>query len=295
MITQLYRKYVSKEIRDKIYSAFLGATLRFVRCIHGNIKAKYKYLFRRLLPDTEKNRTYAFMGKYGLMTIPYPFVFEYQEKSIECLFDQQLEMFYINHFGKKMYFQKSYSKENIIHIYRGLIIEQDIRSPHRYVKDINCLNGKILLDIGAAEAMFSLDTIEMVSHVYIFECDENWIEALTATFAPWKDKVTIVRKYVSDINDENNITIDCFMEGKEKTNLFLKMDIEGYEQAALRGATNTLKEAQDISFSICTYHKKNDAVEIANILQSNGFEYEQTDGYLYFVKNLRKAIIRRIK
>ncbi|MDR0542019.1 MAG: FkbM family methyltransferase [Dysgonamonadaceae bacterium] len=120
------------------------------------------------------------------------------------------------------------------------------------------------------------------------------MEALTATFAPWKDKVTIVHKHVSDVNDVNNTTVDCFPEGKEKTNLFLKMDIEGYEQAALRGASNTLKEARDINFSICTYPRKNDAVEIAHILQSNGFEYEQTDGYLYFQKDLRKAIIRRI-
>jgi len=138
-----------------------------------------------------------------------------------------------------------------------------------------------------------LEVIELVDHVYIFECDENWIEAITATFNPWKNKVTIIRKYVSDINDENNITIDRFLEGKEKTNLFLKMDIEGYELITLTGASNTLKESPDIDFAICTYHKKEDANEIAKMIQSYHFEYEQTDGYLFYANDLRKAILRR--
>ncbi|MCL2652015.1 MAG: FkbM family methyltransferase, partial [Candidatus Azobacteroides sp.] len=221
------------------------------------------------------------------------FSLEYEKMPISCFFDEQLKMYYLIHPGKKLYFPKSYSEKEIILTYRCLLIEQDERSSHRYVKDINRLKGKILLDIGAAEALFSLTVIELVNHVYIFECDENWIEALTATFDPWKNKVTIIRKYVSDINDENNVTIDCFLEGKEKTNLFLKMDIEGYESAALKGASNTLKGAPDIDFAICTYHKKEDAKEIAKLFRSYNLEYEQTDGYLYYGNGLRKAILRR--
>jgi hypothetical protein len=234
------------------------------------------------------------MGRYGLNALPYPFIFEYKKMPVECLFDEQFNMYYVIRSGKKLYFPKSYKEKQTIENYRGLIAEQDVRSPHRYVKDINQLKGKILLDIGAAEAIFTLDCIEIVKHAYIFECDENWIEALNTTFSPWKEKVTIVRKYVSDTNDDNNITIDSFLKGKEKNNLFLKMDIEGAEQAALRGASNTLREAKDIDFSICTYHKKDDAVEIAKILRSYGLEYERTDGYLYYGKDLRKAIIRRL-
>jgi len=293
MLVKLYRKYIPPKIRDIIYQVFLGTVLQFFRTLGENIKAKYIYICRRLLPKTEKSRLYAFMGKYGLTPFPYPFSLEYQKMLVDCYFDEQQGMYYVNNSNKKLYFPKSYKKEEIILSYKDLVTEQDFRSPHLYVKDINRLKGKTLLDIGAAEAIFSLNTIELVNHVYIFECDENWIEALTATFDPWKNKVTIVRKYVSDINDENNITIDRFLEGKEKTNLFLKMDIEGYEQAALRGASNTLKEAIDIDFSICTYHRKNDAAEIAKMLQSYNLEYEITDGYLYYGKEFRKGIIRR--
>lgn len=106
--------------------------------------------------------------------------------------------------------------------YRGLLIEQDKRSAHRYVDSYEELKGKTLLDIGAAEAIFTLDTIEYIDHAYLFECDESWIEALEATFAPYKEKITIVRKYVSDVNDEDNITLDTFFrdEGKSIDNLF---------------------------------------------------------------------------
>ncbi|GHT59064.1 hypothetical protein AGMMS50239_04870 [Bacteroidia bacterium] len=293
MLVKLYRKYISKEVRDKIYKAFLGQVLSFLRSLEGNLKSKFIYLFRNILPDTKKNRLYAFMGKYGLNALPYPFILEYNAMHIDCLFDEQLNIHYIIHSGKKLYFPKSYKKEQVIENYRSLISEQDFRSPHQYVKDLNRLKRKTLLDIGAAEAIFSLSVIELVKHVYIFECEEFWVEALTATFAPWKDKVTIVQKYVGDTNDEHTITIDRFLEDKEKSNLFLKMDIEGYEQAALKGASDTLKEAHDIDFSICTYHKKNDAIEIAKILRSYNLEYERTDGYLYFAKELRRVIIRR--
>jgi hypothetical protein len=234
------------------------------------------------------------MGRYGITSFPYKFILEYKKLPINLFYNPQLNLYYVIHSGKKLHFPLDYgSTKTLCTSYKSLLIEQDSRSSHQYLKDLNRLSGKTILDIGTAEGIFSLDAIEIVNHVYLFECDEIWIKALNATFAPWKNKVTIIPKYVSDRNDELNITIDSFLEGKDKNNLFLKMDIEGYEQAALRGAVNTLKEATDIDFSICTYHKKDDAVEIEKILKAYNFELEQTEGFLYFEKEFRKAIIRR--
>ncbi|GHT38204.1 hypothetical protein AGMMS49965_00830 [Bacteroidia bacterium] len=223
-------------------------------------------------------------------------MWEYRNLPVECIYDNSQKLYYVVHNGKKLYF-KGDTPKDIVSLYQSLRIEQDIRAPHRYVDDYSRLKGKTLLDIGAAEGIFSLDVIEFVQHVYLFECDKDWTAALNATFAPWKDKITIVEKYVSDINDESNITIDRFLEGKDKSNLFLKMDIEGYEQAALRGAANTLKEVRDLDYSICTYHYPNDAEEIHKTLSDNHFESEFTDGFFYWGRGkepgLRKAIIRR--
>jgi hypothetical protein len=197
-----------------------------------------------------------------------------------------------------LYFPKNYSKTDVIKSYRWLSTEQDYRSPHLYVADINRLKGKIILEIGAAEAMFSLSAVEIASHIYLFECNGEWLEALNATFADHKDKVTVIRKYVSDINDDNNITLDRFLEDKDCHNLFLKMDIEGYEQKALKGFEQTLRKASDLDFAICTYHKENDAAEILATMNSYGFDCEFTDGYFYVnwggeKKGFRKAVIRR--
>ena len=47
------------------------------------------------------------------------------------------------------------------------------------------------MDAGCAEGYTSLEVVEEVDHLYLFECDEAWIEALEATFALWREKVTI--------------------------------------------------------------------------------------------------------
>jgi hypothetical protein len=319
MIFKLYRKFISRKIRDKIYAFCLGDFLLFIRNFKENSKAKYTYLFQWILPDTTENRLYAFMGRNGLTPYPYPFMLEYKYRSIECLFDDKTGMHYVIHCGKKLYYPRSFSKTEIITNYKDLLTEQDARSPHQYVQKPSRLSGKIVLDIGTAEGIFSLTHIELIDHAYLFECDEKWIEALNATFTLWKEKVTIIPRYVSDKNDESNITIDLFLTEEKIWNphLFIKMDIEGYEQAALRGASNTLKKITspphthqsvdlqqvyckralerfwDIDFSICTYHTRNAANEISEILKLHKIKYEQTDGFLYYGKEFRKAIIRR--
>ena len=176
--------------------------------------------------------------------------------------------------------------------YRGLLIEQDKRSAHRYVDSYEELKGKTLLDIGAAEAIFTLDTIEYIDHAYLFECDDAWIESLEATFALWKDRITIVRKYVSDVDDDDNITLDRFFqdEGKSIDNLFLKMDIEGYERKALKGAVHILEHGQQIDGSVCIYHLHDDKKVIESELKNFNLKTSIQLGYLYFEKEMRSAL-----
>jgi hypothetical protein len=233
------------------------------------------------------------MGRYGLTPYPYSNMRKYRKTKIDCFFDELLGLPYVIHSGKKLYFPKSHNVQEITTNYRCLITEQDVCSPHRYVYDINRLRGKTLLDVGAAEAIFTLDVIDVINHAYIFEYGEKWIEPLNATFAPWKDKMTIVRKYVGSVDNEDNITLDHFLENKEKSNLFLKMDVSGSERDILDGASHIFTKCRDMDFSITTYHKTDDAIEIAKTLDNYGYKYELTNGYLYFENELRKAIIRK--
>ena len=66
---------------------------------------------------------------------------------------------------------------------------------YHYFNNNKDVTGKVFVDVGCAEGYSSLEIIEEAKHVYLFEQNESWLEAIRATFEPWKDKVTIVQKY----------------------------------------------------------------------------------------------------
>jgi hypothetical protein len=89
---------------------------------------------------------------------------------------------------------------------------------------------------------------EQAKKIYLFECNPEWLQALQKTFEPWKDKIAIINKYVSDISDGINITLDdCF---ENETINFVKADIEGYELKLLDGGIKTLSREKDIKHII---------------------------------------------
>lgn len=292
MVAQLYRNIVPASIRQSIYDQFLGSFLFFVRHIRVHLRSKFTFLFSWLLPKTEENAALAFIGRHGITSYPYPYSLEYKNMKTPVLTDAVKGLPYLIHNGKKLYFPTTMTHEKISTLYSELMTEQDIRSAHRYVVSYDELKGKTLLDIGSAEGVFSLDTIELVEHVYLFEYESFWQEALKATFEPWAHKVTIVPNYVGDKKEGIVIRIDDFLKDKTKDNIFLKMDIEGAEQSALRGALETLKNGKNMNVAVCTYHRPNDPQKISELLSSLGYTYEFTPGMLYWGKRLSKALIR---
>ncbi len=291
MLATLYRKIVPKHIRDIIYRAFLGDFLVFYRNPREVLNNKwYRVYYSIVLPKNAKEQAYKDWGIAGYSAYPYVWKKEYDKQRYEVTIDSENGLPFVMHNGKRLYFKRGTVDTTVEFGYRQLLIEQDPRSAHRYVKSYEELKGKTLLDMGTAEGNFTLDTIEYVDHAYLFECDEAWIEALEATFAPWRDKITIVRKYVSDVNDENNVSLDIYFQDKPSENLFLKMDIEGYERKALEGAAHLLTTSEQISGSICIYHLQDDESVITDLLSSHGLKTEIQPGYLYRQREMRHAI-----
>jgi hypothetical protein len=292
MVSSLYRKLLPLPARQFVYDFFLGKLLFFARHFTVIVKSKLLFVFDFLLPKTEENKVFAFMGKHGLTSYPYEYMLEYQKKEIIVEIDSGLNLPYVLHQGRKLYFPEFYSTEKVKKDYRALLIEQDIRSAHRYVRSYNDLKNTTLLDVGAAEGIFSLDTIELTQKVIIFECLEHWLKPLTATFAPWAHKVTFVKKYVGNKTEGDFVTIDEFLSGSAKENLFIKMDIEGAERLALEGAEKTLRSGKNIQLAICTYHRVGDPEYMMNLLSSSGYSVEFSDGLMYWNKRVSKGVIR---
>jgi predicted RNA methylase len=223
--------------------------------------------------------------------------------------------------SKKIYFQKHYRYYRALNAACFTAVEMDLCSPHRYVTGENKIwgtiermeneipaeipffveKGDIVADIGASCGNFSISVVENAKHIYLFECDENWNDPLQKTFENYKDKVTIVNKYVSDADGENSVTLDTFFKDRDVN--FIKADVEGYEQQLLNGAKNLLSARSNIKCSICTYHKPQDAHDFELFFKELGYKTYFTDNHLFCTINntpqntsfLRKGIIRAWK
>ncbi|MBM3920263.1 MAG: FkbM family methyltransferase [Sphingomonadales bacterium] len=295
MLARVYRSVMPASVRQTIYEGFLGTLLLFIRNFRMNARAKFTYIFRAFLPKNDLNKALSFMGKHGLTSYPADYMLEYKRKVTDVVYDEHKKLHYCLHNGRKLYFTSAFTNDRIERLYKSLITEQDSRSAHRYIDDYDKLNNYTLLDVGSAEGIFTLDNIDRIKHAYLFEAEPYWIDALKATFEPWKEKITIVEKYVGDKTEDNFITLDDYLKDKEIDRLFLKMDIEGAELAALNGATNTLKKQPVMRTAICTYHRPGDPEKFDQILTENGFATSFSDGFLFWGKRLSKAVVRGLK
>lgn len=291
MFTTLYRKFIPSSFRNIVYDLFLGKVVFIARNFRVIAKSKFTYAFRFALPDTEENKVFSFIGKHGITSYPYTYALEYKTKAIVVEKDAEQNLLFVLHHGRRLYFPEFYSIEKVQKDYRALIIEQDIRSAHRYVRSYDELKDRVLLDVGAAEGIFSLDTIELTKRVVLFEIEEHWQRPLKATFSPWAHKVEIVRKYVSNNTSGNRVTIDDFLKG-ENENLFIKMDIEGAERLALDGSKKTLASGKNIQVAICSYHRPGDPEYLAEFLSRLGYTTEFADGLMYWNKRVSKGVLR---
>lgn len=250
--------------------------------------------------NEEQKQVLYYLKRNLISVFPYNFTKKYKCKRLEILKDKSNNLNYIVENGKRLYFRRDWKKNYIKKCYPVLQIEQDIESPHRYLtEDYKVNTGDVVLDIGAAEGNFSLSIIEKAAKIYIFEADSMWLEALESTFSPWKSKVEIINKFVSNIDDEKNCTIDNFFKNNKID--FIKMDVEGSELDVLKGSKNLLEKVEKIKLAVCTYHRQNDAKDINALLTQHNFITEFSKGYMIFYYNhleapfIRKAILRAKK
>ena len=280
IIHQIKKEYPWYE--DKI------ETLFFERL---QVMARYKNC-----KEKEIQHILSYLNDHPFHVFNYPFVDKYKNISINIEYDEEKELYYTLHYNKRMYFSRSFkSKDRVREYYRFICIEQDIKSPHRYLTDtFNVPDNAVVVDAGAAEGNFALSIIESAKKIYMFEPDAGWVEALKYTFEPYKEKVEIINKCLSNYIDNTTTTIDEVLNGAKVD--FIKMDIEGEEYCAIEGAQESIVSSGDIKCVVCTYHQDFAHNAIKKLLETLNFKNKTSDGYMWYPEDfniMRAPVLRR--
>lgn len=266
--------------------------IRLYMLMYGNFrkKMKWKRCVKYLTNDSSAS-VRAFgndLRKAGKMEV---YVGEWREKyrNQHCKIekDKKNNLFfsvYTTRAGdrEKVYFPRSFSKSLCEVSMVERLMEQDKESPHCYLPE-GWRGGGRVLDLGCSEGIFALDTIQSADFVYCFEPEEEWQEPLATSLAPYKGKHSIIKKFVSNMDEGEMISIDGFFGKEIPENISLiKMDIEGFEIDALNGMMNTLERNPQAVLLICAYHKKEDESKIRAILEPMGYTIYPRKGYMLF-------------
>lgn len=230
-----------------------------------------------------------YLDSHLLSVFNYDFVDKYYKIDIRVEIDETTKFPFVIDVktNKKIFFPKKWSLSRVKNYYLSVLLEQDQKSPHYYFKQgYEAAKGDVVVDVGAAEGNFSIGVVDLVSRLYIIECEEEWIEALKLTFAPYLEKVAIIEAFVGDGREA--VRLDSLID--QKVDL-IKMDIEGAELSALIGVDGIVKN--NTKYVICTYHNRDDAMQIKAFFDNKGFENCFSYGYMWFINgnDLRKGIL----
>lgn len=244
---------------------------------------KAEYIKTLLLTDPKLERSryereIDFVVKNGADMLPYENLHQSFCREGDVKKDLDTGLLYVMYKGHKLYFRENYSTQDVVNVFNSLCNEQQEQSPHKYISErVRVEEGDIVFDIGCSEGIFSLEIIEKAKHVYLFEVDDGWVEALSQTFKPFWEKVTVVTKLVSDTNNDKNISIDEFMKQERLDSVgLIKMDVEGFERKVLLGAKEAVRKDRIKKLLVCTYHNQGDEEWISEFLRE--YELERSDG-----------------
>jgi hypothetical protein len=228
--------------------------------------------------DSDVREIVEFLESAPIDIFPYRFrqVPRGDRPSVE--FDADRDLHFVMHEGHRLYWRPERKAKRVPGDYVGLLTEQNVQSPHRYLTDeFDVDEEDVIADVGCAEANFTLEVIDRIRHAYLFEADPRWITALEATFAPWKDKVTIVPSMVGSRTESDTIALDDYFADKQPPT-FLKLDVEGHEADVLRGAASIIESCPSMQAAVCTYHRQEDLEILTNLLEELGMTARPSRG-----------------
>lgn len=282
-IASVYYKEIRKQLMERLQIP--PSCIRYVEYpvpfLERAFFNRYKdELAGRKKCDAEVQQVMDYISDNGVRMYCYQFYDEYIDQDVPICYDEDYKLYYCICFGRRMYLSRKYDTPQKAELYfQYACMEQDERSPHRYITDhFQVEKGDVGIDVGAAEGIFALQVIDEAAHIYLIEADADWCEALKATFRNDRDKVTIMQGYVSDTDQDGNLTLDTLFRDQKID--FVKMDIEGAESKALQGARRLVERCVP-KMAVCTYHRAEDEKDIRAWLEATGpYVVTNSPGYV---------------
>lgn len=251
----------------------------------------------KTIPYDEKyHKEWEYINKIGFIkNLPYDWTDEYNYPRIIPQPDGNGCYITVN--GEaRLYLPSEYGDTYGKRVLRGYIMEQDLRSPHYYFsKNVAVDEGTVFFDCGAADAMITLLNIDKIKKAYIIEPSRAWGNALSKTFAQYKDKIEVIPKLVGDRTDRKETDLTDFIRRHKSDNILIKMDIGGAEVRTVRKILQSINSREyKMKFTVCTYHNNDDYEELYNIFSDAGYLTESSDGYMLFGNppSFRRGIMR---
>ena len=279
--------------------------------ILSKIRIRYKYLKHKILKSprylltkrvisflqdendapptgTEREELIKFLRRHVVEIFNYPFMLKYHYRGVKIYCDRDTGLHYVlTDENRRLYFKRNMKFAHIRSTYNNLCMEQHLQSPHNYCfDDLSIHSDSIFADVGAAEGIFTLKFIDKIKTAYLFECDNGWTEALQATFSPWKEKVVIVNRFVSNKNNDEFTSLDHFFRNCDKPTL-IKVDVEGAESEVLKGADKLLNDRID-HLLVCTYHQSGDEQNISELLREKEYKVVPSPRYMLMIRDRPK-------
>ncbi|MCX6746791.1 MAG: FkbM family methyltransferase [Candidatus Pacearchaeota archaeon] len=165
------------------------------------------------------------------------------------------------------------------------------------------MKNKIIIDAGSYMGDFSLLAVYMgAKRVYAFEPVPNTANVLEENIKlnKMQDRIVVVRKALGDENSSGNISFSGGVDGgakigevagqkSEKIEIvklddfvaknkikrvdFIKMDVEGFEDKLLIGASKTIKKFKPV-LSLSAYHKRDDKERLPKVIRAIRKDYK---------------------
>ena len=274
MLRSLYFRHVKRLLPNRIH----GLLNRFAVYLSGRRRERLRKIilsyYNSHIPVSGMEHSIEFLKNNRFCFVPQVWTKEYLSMPVR-VFKENGFRYVILDDGQKLFFKRDMDNFAIKKLLRELMMEQDSRSPHFYVRHEG---GGIVVDCGAAEGLYGLLSVQKCEHLYLFESNADWVLPLEMTFRRYSHKVTIVNKYVGATDGDKSVSLDGFFAGKEIASL--KADLEGAEQQMLEGAKMLFGAGRVAKASICTYHHPSHAGEFTKLLEGYGYEVTPAPGFI---------------